>query len=650
MKHRSVEFIVFLLLPALGAGAVYFITLSLGVPPWLRYTAPAVLALLLVFHASKYYSEFSTAEARKSPPLVRQPHEFLSWFLTAYAVTVASMGGAYWAAVWLLRRNPDFLSPDQRPFAPYVAAGVVGYALFKAGRDFWAPQANGRLQGMELLDQKKGAAVADAVRPKDDPGIPIGGADLPTEVAPTHTVYIGAPGSGKSLQIRLAQQRALPRIGLGHGDRAMIYDAKTETLGFLAGMGLHCPVYSLHPFDCRGAAWDMAEIDDIGTAREIATIFIPEQQGPNRYFDDAGRDILSGLMISYMCNASGVWTLRDILLGMRDEKRLREVLGRCPLTKHLIDLYFEPRGTFQNIRSTIATRLELFEPVAAAWHHAKTKIRLSDWADGEFILILGNDHARRTAIQPINRIFLKRGYQLVLAKPDNPPGISWFFEDEFTDLGKQEDIDKILAEGRSKNAAVVLGIQAIEAVWQHYGKDGGNALLAQVSQKVMGRSASDTTATWQSAHFGDVIVTEDEESINYGQRTTVTRARRTSTRKLLVPAEFLKIPRTTRKNGLTTYNLSPAVGAWHSHLSGEYLARALKAPGNVPNFTPRPKDELVLTPWTDADLQRLGLDPYGRSVPTVLLGSAPHGVGPNIHVTVEKNGSFRGAPRKGRRR
>ncbi len=180
---------------------------------------------------------------------------------------------------------------------------------------------------------------------------------------------------------------------------------------------------------------------------------------------------------------------------------------------------------------------------------------------------------------------------------------------------------------------------------QHYGEQAGSALLAQIAQKAMLRSASARTAAWQSDHFGDVLVVDQNVSVAYGEKRTETWSKHIATRKVLVAAEFLKLPPTTSRNGLTGYYLSPTIGAWRGHLSGKYLAEALKPPAAVPNFIPRPKEQLVLTPWTEADLRRLGLSLDGSGCGTV-VGTAPHGDGPVATVVIDKKSAFRGVRRR----
>jgi hypothetical protein len=441
--------------------------------------------------------------------------------------------------------------------------------------------------------------------------VPLGGLLLPRKAATSHTAFIGAPESGKSLSIRLMAQKALPLVGLGLGHRALVYAAKREDLPFMAAMNLNAPVYLLHPFDLRGSAWDVAEISDPATARELATALIPEEQGQNRYFIDCARELLYGIIRAFMLMAPGRWDLRDVILCQRSEARLKEVLGKSPETRHLIELHFEPRSTFQNIRSTLATRLEIFEPAAACWHRAETKVRFRDWVETESIVILGNDPKRRASIHPINRVILKWVTQLLLAKPNTDTERSSIWLDELPDLGKVESLLELLGEGRSKGVAAFLGTQSIDALYAIYGKDLAEAILATVSHLGLLRSAGAVTATWQADRLGDYEFDETNVTVTSqaGGGASVACARHVANRKAVMSSEFLSLPATNPENGLTGFYVSSFVGAWKSHLPGEYLSRELLPPDpSVPDFVPRPEDHEVLLPWTVEDFRRLGLD------------------------------------------
>jgi hypothetical protein len=107
----------------------------------------------------------------------------------------------------------------------------------------------------------------------------------------------------------------------------VVYDAKQDTVSLLDGMGLRCPVHLLHPLDARGTAWDLAR--DCGTpatALQVASVLIPAEDGPNRFFSDAARDLLAGVLVAFNRLAPGCWALRSVLCG-----GLRPRRGRYPL-------------------------------------------------------------------------------------------------------------------------------------------------------------------------------------------------------------------------------------------------------------------------------------------------------------------------------
>ena len=191
-------------------------------------------------------------------------------------------------------------------------------------------------------------------------------------------------------------REALRGATSGAGKRALIYDPKTEVASFLGGLSMDLPVAFLNPFDERCAQWDMsADISSPVTALQVATLLIPEEKNStNRYFTDTARDLLSDLMMCFV--ASGAeWTLRDVVLGMRSKERLREVLSGTARGAELYDMHAGDPRAFHNVLSTARSRLAPFEPVAALWSRAETKVSLRDWVQGEMVLVLGNDDSAR---------------------------------------------------------------------------------------------------------------------------------------------------------------------------------------------------------------------------------------------------------------
>ncbi|MCI0538823.1 MAG: type IV secretion system DNA-binding domain-containing protein [Verrucomicrobiales bacterium] len=141
-----------------------------------------------------------------------------------------------------------------------MAALVLVVAIFVARHLLFQrrPVRHAHLRGRRLSDTENVAAIVGRTRSGNDPGLLIGRHLFPSHVATNHFAFVGTTGSGKTLLQRLLMQSALTTVGHGHGHRAVVYDAKQDTLSILSGMRIGCPVHVLNPLDARSVAWDMA--------------------------------------------------------------------------------------------------------------------------------------------------------------------------------------------------------------------------------------------------------------------------------------------------------------------------------------------------------------------------------------------------------
>src|SRR5262249_5846345 len=145
-------------------------------------------------------------------------------------------------------------------------------------------------------------------------------------------------GCGKTNLLLQFMASVLVWIGKKPDQRALVYDPKTELVSFLHGLGLGERLRILHPFDTRGCAWDLsADVDTPSAAEQVASILIPEdKQSNNPFFSRAAGQLLAGVFTFLMKQAPGRWDLRDAILIMESEARLREVLLRLPETAALV--------------------------------------------------------------------------------------------------------------------------------------------------------------------------------------------------------------------------------------------------------------------------------------------------------------------------
>lgn len=623
-------------------GAVFLFAGRAGYPLWVAVLL-GVVALAYAWSASHNRFQYLTGQRRTGgpPPMADLSTLILRQGVLLTAQLLALLGGYELAARQLL--EDPFVSAGMYPrtsqsthptvlefwrwFAALAAGGGAGHVLggLLFSSDPFRPFARGR----RLKTFAEASRASASARPADDAGLSWGGCRLPSAVATLHWLVCGTTGSGKTMLQRLLMQDALPRIRPGSDGRALIYDAKHDMLSLVAGMRLTCPVKLLNPMDGRSVAWDVArDCNTPAAAVQLSHVLMADQDGgPNAFFVKGARDLLAGVVLAFVVHAPPRWSLRDVLLAFSDADTLKELLARSPHTRDRLKYFEEPR-TLANLLATLAAELAPFVPIAAAWDHATNKVSLEDWVSGEFILVLGCEEAIRAPLDAINRAVFQRAVELVLARPDHPTRRTWVFLDEVREAGKLAGLRSLLNKGRSKGACVVLGFQAIEGLWDAYGKDAAEELAGECNHKALLRVESPETAGWASRVVGEYEQLEVKKSQAAGGGPP-SLSEDVARRPAVLPSEFTDLPVTNPTNGLTGVFVSPVTGAYRHTLPGPALAGRLVPPDPaVPDYLPRPDEHQYLRGWDAADRSRLGIPP-AADVVNVASGQSPTAATPS---------------------
>jgi len=442
-----------------------------------------------------------------------------------------------------------------------------------------------------------------------------GDVELPEEAAHQHFLVVGTTGSGKTLNLRLLMQSVFAGFE-GRGDnRALIYDAKQDTLGLLAGMNIPngVRVATLNPFDARGVGWDMAaDITDKRAVQQAAAHLIPEPGGnAEPFWTNSARVLTWSAMLALAKMAPGRWTFRDLLLALQTKKTLRQILALFPHDNAEALEHFEDGGdskTLHNIRATLSTALAPYHAIAAAWDAADDSVSLAAWKDNPWILVLGNDEANRAAIDPINRVILDRLADYVLGQDESFTRFTWFFLDEVRKLGRLHSIDRLLTNGRSKGACVAIGFQDIDGLKAAYGNELAYELVGMCASKAFLRIDSTSTAEWAARVLGEREVIQEDYGMASGPGgQSWSRSQHVRQDFNVLPSELAALPFPDPKRGFEAYYDTPFTGPFFSLVESKFLKKTLRPPGDTPNFIPRDSRDFELRPWDDADLERLGL-------------------------------------------
>ena len=518
----------------------------------------------------------------------------------------------------------------------FVAYGAVAVAptilrtVYISGRKLLTPaQAKRNAARTTRQDQPK--------KPNTKDGLLFGGLIIPYQFATDHFLAVGTTGSGKTITIRLLLQGMDHYMRKHTGTHAVVYDSKGVYISYLANFATPTlPIIDLNPFREGAFAWDISLCtQDAVEILDLVSILIPEPKNPSetKFFTDAPRNLMQGIIRAFRDRVGNNWTFRDLILAMLSEDACRVLLSDTVQNRQLLASYIDgDERTSLNIRSTIQSLMMRYEPVATSWYRAAQAgrtIDLQQWSkSGSGYLVLGAQKTEDSAMESINRVLLNLLKRLWLEAPGTQPMPKHFLVmDELASAGKQTAISHLMNEGREKGVSVTLGFQDISDLYQTYGKDTAESMTAQASHKALLRMEGDVTPQWASRIAGEAEQFEYTYGSSQGdsyngwsksKSTTEQRTRKT----VLMPSDFTTLPRVTKEAGLTGYYVSPiGGGVWQHHYSGQELFSegGLLRPADDSKLSNRAVIP-TLPEWAEDDLKRLKLplDLFGEEEPDVI--------------------------------
>ncbi len=393
-----------------------------------------------------------------------------------------------------------------------------------------------------------------------EPSILIGDQWVTTETLAGNIMLPGAPGTGKTIVLRLMMQSVLKRITPGSGHRAIIFDAKHEQISVLAGMQLESPVIIMNPFDQRTSVWDLArDFRTPSDALQLAMLFLPDTQKDNDpFWSKSARGLLSDVILAHIIAMQEGrlphWSLSDLIRSLQTKEEIEKALALSDRTKNALRNIHEDK-IYHGVLATLDLVRREFEPLAALWdapsEDPSRLFSLTDWIKESGIIVLGPSLTAETVINPLNRLILDRVAQLLLDQEDNDQSRSaaksrtWLFLDEFPRLGRMPRIENLMTNGRSKGVIVVLAFQDISELKDQrlYGEHFANVIVGTCTHKIFFQASSHTHAAWCADTVGaeEVEVLQKSVANTYGANpsTTITHSASDKTRPLFTKDEFL---------------------------------------------------------------------------------------------------------------
>lgn len=353
------------------------------------------------------------------------------------------------------------------------------------------------VKAMPGADIHRGTVVVDCTQPAmveklkaktTDGQIAIGGVPIDSGDEQQHILLCGAPGTGKSVEIKKALRTIRKRQ-----QRAVVYDVSGELVSLYYRP---CVDHILNPLDARGETWNPWSDAESFEYAALARSLIPDARGQaDPFWSEAGRATLEALLLQ--CRdldeivSTGLSAPLGELAGVVRDAGFEGMIG--------------PEKTFQSTRSTMSVYLRALAMLQNVQRDDSEAFSIRRWleADDGSWLFLSVPTRGRDALRPLVSMWLDTIVRQAMSLRPDPDRRVWLSLDELPSLNKIPSLAPALAEGRKFGLSAILGVQAYGQLQEIYGKDLAAALWGLPKTRLYLRIADAETAEHVSKEIGD---------------------------------------------------------------------------------------------------------------------------------------------------
>lgn len=363
----------------------------------------------------------------------------------------------------------------------------------------------------------------------------LGGVHLPANFEPQHSLFIGAPGTGKTQSI----MRLLEGVRAA-GQRAIVYDVN----------GAYAEKFYrpdkdviLNPLDARSPSWRVwNEVRFEEDYAKLAGSLIPDEPVPDSFWPNAAKALFAAAV-----------------------KKIHETAtkeNRAPLNKELVHLIMEST----NAEFTAFMKQTKVAPIA---DEKSTRMGLSvrqtlsnelvglsvlrdfgpqfsirsfiEEEDHDSWLFITSKNDQLEQLRPLISMWVDTAAATVLSLCENPKRRLWLVFDELTSLQRLPALQGMMAQARKFGGCVALGFQSFAQLCEVYRREGAEAVTGNCSTWAIMRANDRMTAEWASQALGKIEQQEANEGMSVGQHEmrdgrTLQQAR--VERQLVLPSEI----------------------------------------------------------------------------------------------------------------
>ncbi len=353
----------------------------------------------------------------------------------------------------------------------------------------------------------------------------------PVNYETTHTFFGGTTGSGKTVFLLPVIERVIER-----GDRAIIYDNKGD---FVPKFFDPERDFLFNPLDQRCCGWNIFnDINSVMDIEAIATSLIPPAMQADPYWNDAARDVFSGIL--QYCWINNLKTNKDVWkLVSTDVRTLSNLMKDTPGAEAAYIAIQD--GSSKQAMSVISVMMRFakaFKYLASIEGDFSIKKHLEEGKGNVFVT---NFEEVEDTLRPILSLFIDTlGRRLLSLSIDGQRRI-FFFLDELGTLQKLSTIIKMLTLSRDKGGACYLGIQNAGWLSQIYGKEGRETIVNCCNSTVFFRFNDPDSQQYVSKTFGDTVFLQVKKSDSMGvaeNRDGKSISYEEKTEPLIIPSEL----------------------------------------------------------------------------------------------------------------
>ncbi len=325
-------------------------------------------------------------------------------------------------------------------------------------------------------------------------------------------LVMGAQGGGKTVFINGILQKIIAR-----GDKCVIYDL---TKGDFTGW-VDCPIIS--PSDARSHIWAIGQdLIDLADASSFAnSMILTNDKDP--FWSNTSQNVLIAITLKLQHENGTKWGFSELseLIFSTEIEDLKQICETFypPANGSLVDAESKMTGSIVvNLRSFCAPIYRLNQQWQNVDKHKK--ISLIAWLNNDEskcrqIIIQGDqrDSVLSAALaRAVTNLLSIRIASLQFS--ESKIRRLWFVLDELPQIGRLENITKLLEIGRSKGVACIFGFQDISQIRQIYAKDEDQKWLALFGLKIFPKVQGSLSQNWVAAEIGEREVQYLSKSIS----------------------------------------------------------------------------------------------------------------------------------------